>query len=259
MNILINKNKFSWKLSICSVCGKVWSHFWCMKRSFCSKKCGGIARRKRIIKICEGCGREHERKNFEKDTRFCGLWCSNHYGRNGINNTSYIERIKAKCPICGEKYKTLPTTSNRHHKKYCSKECSLKGISKTLKGRIFSQEHKAKLKEKRKFQISPKFDTSIEIKIQEHLKKLGFVFYTHQYIKEIKHGYQCDILIPSLKLIIECDGDYFHSYPMGTEIDHIRTKELLVGGFNVLRLWEHEIKTMNEEDLKKRIFEVIII
>jgi len=47
-----------------------------------------------------------------------------------------------------------------------------------------------------------------------------------------------------MNLVIECDGDYWHKYPTGTEIDHIRTKELIEKGFKVLRLWENEIKPM---------------
>lgn len=103
------------------------------------------------------------------------------------------------------------------------------------------------VKKNRMKQKFPKKDSRIEIKIQKFLKKLGIEFFTHQYIKEIKHGYQCDILIPSMNLIIECDGDYWHKYPMGRKIDHTRTKELLEKGFKVLRLWECEIKKMEIE------------
>ncbi len=110
-----------------------------------------------------------------------------------------------------------------------------------------------KIVEYRKNQILPFMDTSIELKIQNFLKQLGVDFFTHQYIKEIEHGYQCDILISSMNLVIECDGDYWHKYPIGTEIDHIRTKELLEKGFKVLRLWEHEIKLMNLENFKNKI------
>ena len=70
---------------------------------------------------------------------------------------------------------------------------------------------------------------------------------------KIKHGYQCDILIPSMKLVIECDGDYWHRYPIGNDLDHIRTKELIQKGFKVLRLWEFEIKAMELNDFKERL------
>ena len=82
-------------------------------------------------------------------------------------------------------------------------------------------------KESRKNIMLPVKDTSIELKIQNYLKELGITFFTHQYIKEIEHGYQCDIFIPSMNLVIECDGDYWHKYPIGREIDNIRTSELI--------------------------------
>ncbi|MHA1302302.1 MAG: endonuclease domain-containing protein [Candidatus Heimdallarchaeaceae archaeon] len=104
----------------------------------------------------------------------------------------------------------------------------------------------------RKNQVFPKEDTSIEVKIQTFLKQLNIDFFTHQYMK-IEHGYQCDILIPSLNLVIECDGDYWHKYPIGREVDHIRTKELIEKGFKVLRLWEFEIKEMDINNFKRRL------
>lgn len=104
----------------------------------------------------------------------------------------------------------------------------------------------------RQNQIFPKIDTSIEVKIQEFLKQLGIEFFTHQYMK-IEHGYQCDILIPAMNLVIECDGNYWHKYPVGTEIDKIRTKELIEKGFKVLRLWGSEIKTIKINSFKQRL------
>ena len=107
--------------------------------------------------------------------------------------------------------------------------------------------------ELRKNLVLPFKDTKIEIKIQLFLKELGIEFFTHQYIKNIEHSYQCDILIPSMNLVIECDGNYWHKYPIGLEKDHIRTKELIEKGFKVLRLWENEINIMTIEDFNLRL------
>ena len=135
--------------------------------------------------------------------------------------------------------------------KKMSEEARIKMINK-LKGRKFSEEHKAKMKIARVKLISPKKDTTIEVKIQNYLKELNLDFFTHQYIK-IEHAYQCDILIPSMNLVIECDGNYWHKYPIGKEIDHIRTKELIEKGFKVLRLWEFEINQMSLDKFKERL------
>ena len=130
----------------------------------------------------------------------------------------------------------------------------LRKISKNTQfkdGHLTSEKTRRALIESRMKQIFPLKDSSIEVKIQKFLKKLGYEFFTHQYIKEIEHGYQCDILIPSMNLVIECDGDYWHKYPIGRDIDKIRTSELIEKGFKVLRLWEHEIKIMNINKFKE--------
>ena len=85
-------------------------------------------------------------------------------------------------------------------------------------------------------------------------------------MKGIEHAYQCDILIPSKNLIIECDGDYWHGNNElyddtklskriidGRELDKIRTLELIEKGFKVLRLWGSEIKLMDISEFEKKI------
>ena len=118
------------------------------------------------------------------------------------------------------------------------------------KGHSVPKSWREAVKKSRAKQVFPMNDSSIEIKIQDFLKELDIEFFTHQYIKEIKHSYQCDILIPSMKLVIECDGNYWHKYPIGKDVDHIRTKELIEKGFKVLRLWESDIKKMELNDFK---------
>ncbi len=127
--------------------------------------------------------------------------------------------------------------------------------SERMKSRIISKETRVKMKEHRKNQILPLKDTSIEIKIQNFLSQLHIEFITHKYIKEIEHAYQCDIFIPSLNLIIECDGCYWHNCPFchisknietnNLDKDKLRTIELKQKGFKVLRLWEHDIKNLD--------------
>lgn len=121
---------------------------------------------------------------------------------------------------------------------------------------IFYKEHPEAIdrwyEQTRKNLVLPVKDTKIERKIQAFLKRLGITFLTHQHMN-IAHGYQCDILIPAMNLVIECNGTYWHKYPVGNDLDHIRTKELIEKGFKVLRLWEFEIKKMTPEQLKDRI------
>jgi G:T-mismatch repair DNA endonuclease (very short patch repair protein) len=126
-----------------------------------------------------------------------------------------------------------------------------------------AKEIKNKLREGRKNVIIPVKDTKIEIKIQNFLTNLGIEFDTHKYIN-IKHAYQCDIFVPSKKLIIECDGDYWHGnpekYPAPTERqskqiekDKIRTKELKAKKFKIIRLWGKEIDKLNLHEFYSKL------
>ena len=157
-------------------------------------------------------------------------------------------------------------------------------ISNTLKKdwSKYSKEKKdirlKNLKEARKHQIIPIKDTTTEVKIQNFLKEMGIEYFTHQYIKEIKHTYQCDIFIPEQggifqKTIIECDGDFFHMNPNKFspedkcfengitakerwKLDNNRTQELIEKGFRVIRLWENEIRVMEINDFREKIYAV---
>lgn len=150
---------------------------------------------------------------------------------------------------------------SKGHKGLIKTELHRKHLSEALIGKKLTDEHKLnvsigtkqgmnneqtkkKLREHRATQTFPAKDTSIEVKIQNFLKQLGIEFLTHQYIN-INHAYQCDILIPSMNLVIETDGNYWHKYPIGTDIDKIRTSELINKGFKVLRLWEIDINKMD--------------
>lgn len=175
------------------------------------------------------------------------------YGMKGKHHSeSTIKKIRKNfvykiCPICKQQFENVPSIMK--NKNFCSQSCSSIFIRT---GRKHSKETIEKCREARAKQILPIKDTSIEIKLQNFLKQLNIEFFTHQYM-HIEHGYQCDIFIPNKNLVIECDGNYWHSYPTGNEIDHIRTSELLAKGFKVLRLWEVEIKKMTIDEFKEKL------
>lgn len=150
------------------------------------------------------------------------------------------------------------------HKSYTPEHISeeqKKKIGLGNKGKIHTKEQTENYKKWRKTWIFPMRDTKIEEKIQNFLKQLHIEYLTHNYISDITHAYQCDILIPSAKTIIECDGCFFHACPIcklkeykwtkeRRELDKLRTEELISKGYKVIRLWEHEIKKMEVADFK---------
>ena len=151
-------------------------------------------------------------------------------------------------------------------------------ISTKLKGRKLPKETRLKMKKtwntderikyarlRRMHQKMPLHDSKIEKKIQNFLNILGIQFKPHYPIRDIKHPYSCDILIPKTKIVIECDGDYWHGNPLlyqtlnkiqqeQKERDIMRNKELKNSGYNVLRLWEMDINKMKLQDFKKILF-----
>jgi very-short-patch-repair endonuclease len=130
------------------------------------------------------------------------------------------------------------------------KHWKIKNTSKMGKGRKGRKyPHSEKTKNKlRKWNINNpnrKFkDTSIELKIEAELKK-----------REINYQKQiplCNIAIvdfylPEYRIVIQCDGEYYHNLSWQKERDERQDKVLTFNGFNIYRFWEHEINESPEK------------
>ena len=165
------------------------------------------------------------------------------------------------CKECGKEYERLVCINKT--RKFCSKECSKK--------------YRSRIRRLMNIQLNPQNPTSIEIKIHNFLKELNIDFFVHKYIYE---SCEVDIFISSLNLIIECDGDYFHCNPKKYsadfvrfpnskeekdkiiakviwEKDNIKTRQLLEKGYNVLRLWECDIRKMDLNEFKRLLNSIV--
>ena len=172
-------------------------------------------------------------------------------------------------------WKGKPTwITGKHHSEETKKKIGLSNA-----GLERSEETRKKIKKARAKQIFPLKDSSIELKIQDFLTALKIEFVTHKYMN-IKNSYQCDIFIPIQngiikETIIEADGEFFHMNPEKYsaedkifkngmtakerwKLDNSRTKELIEKGFNVIRLWENDIRVMNINDFKNKLLEIKI-
>lgn len=90
-----------------------------------------------------------------------------------------------------------------------------------------------------KKQASMKNPTSIEKKVYDELKRRGLLFEKQ---KLINGRFLVDAYIPSLNLVIEADGSYWHSLPKTIKKDKIKNVYLKKCGFNLLRLPGSEIR-----------------
>ena len=93
----------------------------------------------------------------------------------------------------------------------------------------------------------PKAYTSIEIAVQEVLDILNIEYEAQKPIGK----YIADFYIPAQNLIIECDGDYWHSLPDVKKRDKQKDKYLRKQGYTVKRLPEKVIKNDKHTAVKQ--------
>ena len=102
---------------------------------------------------------------------------------------------------------------------------------------------------------------------KEFLDELG-VRYVRQF-KAASIGRYYDFYLPDDHLLIEVDGDYYHSYgklyedmsPMqkhNNRVDRQKDRWALINGIPLMRIWEHDINK-NKSDVMKKLKERIVV
>ena len=126
-----------------------------------------------------------------------------------------------KCPDCGKQLAT-----------YISKRCKPHAAQVRLDV-LRAAGIKGYLKQDR-----TRKPTSIETAVYNELKKAGIVFETQ---KVVGGKFIVDAYIPSLNLIIEVDGSYWHSLDRIKKKDKAENAYLAKCGYKVLRIPEKEV------------------
>lgn len=159
---------------------------------------------------------------------------------------SLAHKNKKRSP-CSEETKRKISEANLGSKRSTE---ARKKMSMSSMGKKLSEETKRKISEWQILHPNKKFhDTSIEIKMRELLDLLGIEYLFQVSLEKIS---LVDFYIPSKKLVIYCDGCYWHGcsihHPERTiltrERDNFQTTRLQELGYEVLRFWEHDIKNM---------------
>ena len=88
--------------------------------------------------------------------------------------------------------------------------------------------------------------TGLELIVERLLTALGLV-HIHQYAIDT---YCVDFYLPDYRLVIECDGTYWHSLPGRAETDKRRDDRLRALNYQVIRLSESEISELSATALK---------
>lgn len=95
----------------------------------------------------------------------------------------------------------------------------------------------------------PKKNTSIEILFQKALRQCEIKFETHRAID----GICCPDIFIEPNIIVECDGDYWHSLPGRKARDKAHNSDLQKAGYKVFRFLGSEI-TKDVDSCVERIF-----
>lgn len=257
---------------LCPICSR---KFIAKKRTstYCSKPCKGLATRKRIKVICDGCKNVFEKIPYQiRKTNYCsskcywystkikqnklckicqkvftpspaqirhgyGIYCSRKC-QNKINKDSQIFK---KCFKCGLIFKKSPAVARRAV--FCSKTCHDLFMSdfevhtcvQCLKDfQIPTWEVK---KRKGKFCSRECF---IKFKGESSLEEIVREYLEKRHVQfkqEVKFGrYRADFLLIRTKSIIECDGEYWHLNQQAVIRDSKKDLYLKNLGYQVFRL-----------------------
>lgn len=85
----------------------------------------------------------------------------------------------------------------------------------------------------------PQTNTKIELIMKDILDELK-IGYIHPY--NFNNKFACDFAIPDKKIIIECDGDYWHNREDIKNRDKSKNAYITTCKWKILRFWEHDIE-----------------
>ena len=186
-----------------------------------------------VVRTCEECGKvftippSRMNRTDMAQGRFCSLECNYAHKASirGENHPLY-KPASHICEWCGKEYRTKPVYVRNGTTHFCSRQCQGAHTSK----------------------YSSRKRTIIEIAIRDLLTAMGLSFDA-----EAPLGYYvCDFLLPAHKLVIECDGGYWHSLPVVVRRDHLKDKWLNGHGYTILRLPESIIRS-DLDECRRRI------
>lgn len=188
--------------------------------------------------ICKTCKKEFKNR-CHAHRKYCSFKCQKngewykemkkvHLGKSSWNkgkpNTWTKKTIFHYCTDCGKELKNQYAIrcSVCYHKTKDFEDYKKMG----LKGLIKQQNSKE--------------PTSIEKIVYDYLRLKGVKFNSQMLING---HFLVDAYIPASHLVIECDGDYWHSLDRVVKKDKAENAYLIKCGFNLLRLPEHEIRS----------------
>jgi very-short-patch-repair endonuclease len=256
--------------TICCQCG---DEFNARKgQKFCSRKCFSVrySNEHRITNVCLCCGKEFSIMKCAGDTRkFCTQRCSNKYNFKGKHKSyEHSKKISASlsaikptqgefiCDRCGRYFKN--NLSLRGHKAHCGhKKHMIKcgkcgkiivGRSMTLhkahcNGEAWAIDALKNAKIANSVRISVAAKTDIELILGDYfyINNIKYIRQHRILPKEHNDSHCYDFYIPAMKLLVEADGDYWHSSEEQKKKDVRHNKTAKDNGYKIIRYFGSDI------------------
>jgi very-short-patch-repair endonuclease len=225
---------------VCQGCHEVFFGNIRKERKFCGTKCRGLYGyrpnpKNSVIEHCNVCGdpvevQPHRRKRNSSGLFFCSAEHANIWQGS--------EKIGGECEVCGKSFSRSPSFLRRGKNKFCSNECRYKSKDfETQIGRMVSKQQNAGINKLEKLGY-------------QTLEELG-IQYLPQHV--IGNKFCVDAFIPTLNIVVQFDGDYWHGnksrFPKlsprqekRVKLDQSQDKYFEACGFWVVRIWESEFK-----------------
>lgn len=202
---------------ICQVCGATFSapraRIQKGQAIYCSIACQALASRTAVTRGCEYCGKDFDVTPSRMRGTF-GRFCSRACGAKG-RKTSVV----VPCEYCGGALEVPPARLADGRGRYCSHRCRALGHIAAHGTKLLS--------------ITT---STLERRIRAELDRRTISYFVNQQL-----GPYWPDLVFMQGLIVEIDGDYWHTLPGSAEKDARRDVYLQTRGYRVLHLWEHEI------------------
>lgn len=211
----------------------------------------------RPTSVCEKCGNTFRVQRKESVGRFCSRKCS-----DAVSKNPPAFRVDKHCLHCGTPFRAVPRTDGRE-KACCSPKCSKVHRAKTVHGpnhplwkpktpmacEICGTVVEVTPSKVKRFRACSRRcavliglrqwprPSSIERKMDEAFRVLSL----RAHPQYIFGPYAADFAFPEHRVIVECDGKYWHSLPDRMEKDRSKDAYLIRHKWLVVRLTEDEI------------------
>lgn len=190
---------------------------------FCSVECYNAGTgRVRVGRECEQCGLLFTAKPHRADQRFCSHVCMYAYRSahgfddgaqvSGPENSRWKPRVALFCNWCREPY-TVPRYRHKRSR-FCSQQCQGSFLARRLQKSV----------------------SGAERRFVAFLRSHGLHVET-----QVQFGhFTLDAWFPGTRIVVEFDGDYWHSIPRVIAKDARKDAALFCAGYSVVRVLQSE-------------------